>query len=112
MLLSWREQERTALVVGLVYFVLYLATSYASRSSGRFSERFASLARPLNLTLLGGLGLGLASGLSYGLGLIAPAALLYTGIYVIENLRKPMGIAYVSELMNQDALATALSAES
>lgn len=111
-LLSWREQERTALVVGLVYFVLYLATSYASRSSGRFSERFASLARPLNLTLLGGLGLGLASGLSYGLGLIAPAALLYTGIYVIENLRKPMGIAYVSELMNQDALATALSAES
>ena len=32
--------------------------------------------------------------------------------YLIENLRKPMGIAYVSERMNQDALATALSAES
>lgn len=111
-LLSWHEQERTALVVGLVYFALYLATSYASRSSGRFSERFASLARPLNLTLIAGLGLGLASGLSYGFGLAALAALLYLGIYIIENLRKPMGIAYVAELMNQDALATALSAES
>lgn len=110
--LSWGERERAALVVGLAYFCLYLATSYASRSAGRFSERFDSLARPLNLTLLIGVGLGLASGLSYGLGALAPAALLYVGIYVIENLRKPMGIAYVTELMNQDALATALSAES
>lgn len=111
-LLAWGDQERSALVVGLVYFCLYLATSYASRSAGRFSERFESLARPLNLTLLVGIGLGLMSGLSYGWGILAPAALLYVGIYVIENLRKPMGIAYVTELMNQDALATALSAES
>jgi MFS family permease len=111
-LLSWSEKERAALVVGLVYFCLYLATSYASRSAGRFSERFESLARPLNLTLLIGIGLGLLSGLSYGWGILAPAALLYVGVYVIENLRKPMGIAYVTELMNQDALATALSAES
>lgn len=111
-LLTWGDQERSALVVGLVYFCLYLATSYASRSAGRFSERFGSLARPLNLTLFVGVGLGLLSGLSYGLGMLAPAALLYVGIYVIENLRKPMGIAYVTELMNQDALATALSAES
>lgn len=110
--LSWREKERTALVVGVVYFGIYSLTSLASRSSGRFSERFDSLARPLNLTLLGGLGLGFASGLCYALGLAAPAALLYVGVYVIENLRKPMGIAYVTELMNQDALATALSAES
>ncbi|PKL23011.1 MAG: MFS transporter [Spirochaetae bacterium HGW-Spirochaetae-3] len=111
-LLSWRERERTALVVGVVYFGIYSLTSYASRRSGRFSERFDSLARPLNLTLIGGLGLGLASGLSYALGFSAPAALLYVGVYVIENLRKPMGIAYVTDLMNQDALATALSAES
>lgn len=110
--LSWGDRERSALVVGLVYFFLYLATSYASRSAGRFSERFESLARPLNLTMLIGVGLGLISGLTYGLGALAPAALLYLGIYVIENLRKPMGLAYVTELMNQDTLATALSAES
>ncbi|MBN2875311.1 MAG: MFS transporter [Spirochaetales bacterium] len=111
-LLGWQEQERTALVVGIVYFGLYLMTSHASRSAGSFSERFVSLARPLNLTLLGGIGLGLASGLVYYLGWTALAAALYMGVYIVENLRKPMGIAYVSELMNQDALATALSAES
>ncbi len=106
------DKERTALIVGMVYFLLYLLTSTAARKSGRFSERFDGLARPLNLTLIGGVALGLGSGVLYALGLPALAVLLYVGIYVIENLRKPMGIAYVTELMNQDALATALSAES
>ena len=105
-------KERTALIVGIVYFFLYLATSYASKSSGRFSERFSSLNRPLNMTLFSGIGLGLASGAAYALGFHVPAIILYVGIYVVENLRKPMGIAYVTERMNQDALATALSAES
>lgn len=108
----YADKERTALIVGVVYFLLYLATSYASKSSGRFSERFNGLDKPLNLTLFTGIGLGLASGAAYALGLPVPAIVLYIGIYVVENLRKPMGIAYVTERMNQDALATALSAES
>ena len=37
---------------------------------------------------------------------------LFVGIYIIQNLRKPMGIAYISDLMQQDILATTLSAES
>ncbi len=112
LLVGVADKERTALIVGLVYFVLYLLTSYASRSSGRFSEYFPGLASPLNLTLGLGIGLGLLSGVAYALGLAALAVFLYLGIYIVENLRKPMGIAYVTELMNQDALATALSAES
>lgn len=112
LLVGVADRERTALIVGLVYFVLYLLTSHASRSSGRFSEYFPGLASPLNLTLGLGIGLGILSGVAYALGLAALAVLLYLGIYIVENLRKPMGIAYVTELMNQDALATALSAES
>jgi len=112
LMLSQPEKERSAVVVGIVYFILYLGTSYAARSSGRFSERFSGLARPLNGTLLTGILLGLGSGLAYGLGVEVLAVVLYLGIYLIENLRKPMGIAYVTERMNQDALATALSAES
>jgi MFS family permease len=110
--LDHADKERSALVIGVVYFGLYLATSYAAKSSGSFAERFDGLVRPLNGTLFTGIGLGLASGAAYALGLPALSILLYIGIYLVENLRKPMGIAYVSERMNQDALATALSAES
>ena len=110
--LGYADKERSALVIGVVYFALYLGTSYAASSSGRFADRFTGLARPLNGTLFTGIGLGLASGVAYALGLPGLSIVLYIGIYLIENLRKPMGIAYVSERMNQDALATALSAES
>ena len=110
--MDYADKERSALVIGVVYFALYLGTSYAASSSGRFADRFTGLARPLNGTLFTGLGLGLASGVAYTLGLPALSIVLYIGIYLLENLRKPMGIAYVSERMNQDALATALSAES
>jgi MFS family permease len=110
--ISLADRERSALVIGIVYSALYMATSYASRSSGGFAERFTSLALPLNGTLFTGISLGLLSGLAYAAGLPGLSIVLYIGIYLIENLRKPMGIAYVSERMNQDALATALSAES
>ncbi|HAP43664.1 MAG: MFS transporter [Spirochaetes bacterium GWD1_61_31] len=111
-LLAMSGQERTAILSGLVYSALYFLTAGAARLSGRFADHFPSLARPLNLTLFTGIGLGLLSGVAYWLGLSLPAIILYAGIYLIENLRKPMGIAYVSERMNQDSLAAALSVES
>jgi hypothetical protein len=36
----------------------------------------------------------------------------FIGIYLIENLRKPIGISYVADTVNKDILATVLSAES
>jgi len=110
--LAMANQERTAIITGVVYSALYMITSLAARKSGRFADKFASMTTPLNLTLFIGLGLGLASGLAYRSNLVVLAVLLYLGIYIIENLRKPIGIAYVSEQMNQEALASALSVES
>lgn len=111
-LLFLADQERTAVLTGAVYSVLYVLTSFASSQSGPFSARFKNLARPLNITMIAGISLGLLSGGSHHLGLTAVAVVLYLGIYITENLRKPMGIAYVSERMNQDSLASALSVES
>ncbi len=111
-LLSFDDQKRTALMVGLVYSVLYGATALVSSRSGRFARRFGELATPLNLTMLVGISLGLLSGLFLHLTWVTLAVVLYLGIYVLENLRKPMGITYVSEHMRQDSLASALSVES
>ncbi len=111
-LLSYEDQKRTALLVGLVYALLYGATALVSRRSGAFARRFGELATPLNLTMLLGLLLGLFSGMFLHLTWVSVAVVLYLGIYLLENLRKPMGITYVSEHMNQDSLASALSVES
>jgi len=84
----------------------------ASRNSGVFADRFNNLEAPLNGTLLVGIGTGLLSGLALLLEIPLLAVVLYLGIYIIENLRKPMGIAYVSERMDKAALASSLSVES
>jgi hypothetical protein len=55
---------------------------------------------------------GVVSGIAYWLGAPLLAIILYVGIYVMENLRKPMGIAYVTERMDEASLASALSVES
>ncbi len=110
-LLSYEEQKRTALIVGIVYSILYATTAIASDKSGKFSERFGELATPLNITLVVGIGLGLVSGLLLHLSYATLAVVLYLGIYILENLRKPMSIAYVSERMDQASLASALSVE-
>ncbi|MBU0935261.1 MAG: MFS transporter [Spirochaetes bacterium] len=104
--------KRTAIITGVMYSLLFLLTSTASSLSGRFSERYKDLAKPLNKTLFTGLLLGLASGIAYALTIPVLAVLLYVGIYVIENLRKPMGIAYISERMRQESMASSLSVES
>jgi hypothetical protein len=76
------------------------------------SERFHTLAIPLNTMLFLGILFGIVSGIAYWLGVPIVAIILYVGIYVIENLRKPMGIAYVTERMDKGSLASALSVES
>ncbi|MBN1637116.1 MAG: MFS transporter [Deltaproteobacteria bacterium] len=111
-LLSFENLQRSAFVIGIVYFMIYVLTSIASRSSGRNAERFEHLSTPLNLTIISGLIMGVLAGLFYNLHITVISIVLFVGLFVVQNLRKPMGIAYVSELMHKDILATALSAES
>ncbi|MCK9287125.1 MAG: MFS transporter [Sphaerochaetaceae bacterium] len=111
-MLALHEDQRTALITGSIYAVLYLITAYASKASGGYSKRFDNLATPLNRLLFIGIGFGVVSAVAYLLEVPLIAIILYVGIYVIENLRKPMGIAYVTERMDETSLASALSVES
>lgn len=110
-LLYLDDKKRSAIVVGVVYFLLYVQAAFFARISGRIAERFRHLAGPLNLTLLAGILFGMVSGLFYARELTLPAILLYIGVYAIHNLRKPMSEAFIADMVDHDILATALSAE-
>jgi hypothetical protein len=110
--LTYKETQRTSIIVGGVYFVVFLLTSFSARHAGRFSSLFSSLVLPLNITLIIGLLMGLLSGLSYLQNWLIVSVVFYIGIYIIENLRKPIGIAYMTENIDHHILATVLSAES
>jgi MFS family permease len=110
--LVYEENKRTALVIGIAYFFIYMLTAFASRKSGKSAAKFQHIIVPLNISMIAGLVMGVLIGIFYNLDLLLIAILLYIGIFIIQNLRKPMGISYVSDMTNQDILATTLSVES
>ena len=110
--LYYEENKRTALVIGIAYFFIYILTAFASRKSGKSAAKFQHIIVPLNISMIAGLVMGVLIGIFYNLDLLLISILLFIGIFIIQNLRKPMGISYVSDMTNPDILATTLSAES
>ena len=108
----FEDKQRASIIIGIVYFIIYILTSFAARKSGKTAARFKNLNIPLNLTLVIGLVLGILSGIFYNLHLTLISIILYIGLYLVENLRKPMGVAYITDMLKRDILTTALSAES
>ena len=109
---SWSDEQRGALVVGVVYFFVYQATSYASRKASAFSKRTRNLQQALSLSLGVGLLAGTISGITYYAGYPALAVLFYIVIYLIENLRKPIAISETANQLDTDIMATVLSTAS
>jgi MFS family permease len=111
-LVSLQSEQKTAVLVGIIYFLIFLMSSVVTRQSGRFSKNFRGLTGPLNLTLIAGLMFGTITGFFYLAGFTWLSITFFIGIYLVQNLRIPIGIAYFTENLNKDILATTLSAES
>lgn len=105
-------QRREALLIGATYTLIYLLTSIASRKSAAVAGRFRTSEHALNRLLILGLGLGLVAGVSRWNGLTMLPVVAFLGIYVLQNLRHPVGVAVVAERVSEDVLATILSAQS
>ena len=92
--------------------ILYFATSFASRKASFFAGRFSSESAALNFFFSFGAWCAVASAITFAFSLPLFSVLLFFGIYVVENLRKPVGLSYLSSLMDESILASSLSVES
>ena len=104
--------QRTALMIGIVYFIIYLLTAWSSKNAGRFLYFFSNYKQALWLSLIIGTGAGILAGIFSISGWKLLAIIPFSLIFVMENIRKPIGIAYISEDMEKNILASSLSAES
>jgi MFS family permease len=110
-LLDLDDVQRSGIVIGVVYFFIYLLTSYASRNADRFSRRFGSLAAAINLTFLAGAVFLFVAGLASWQNLALISVLVFLGFYVLQNLRKPMNVAFISDQISHKVMASGLSIE-
>ena len=110
--LALNDKRRSAIVIGVVYFLIYLSTSYASRSAADFSRRFRSLGRAINLSFLAGAGLLILAGAATWANLTLLAIFTFLGFYILHNLRRPMNVSYISDQIASRVMASGLSVES
>jgi len=110
-LLVLDDVNRSGIVVGIVYFFIYVLTSYASRSSDRISRRFTNMATAINKTFLAGAGLLFIAGLASRQDLAIISVFVFLGFYILQNLRKPMNVAFVSDRISHKVMASGLSVE-
>jgi hypothetical protein len=110
--MNLEKEKKSALLIGIIYFIIYFLSSATTRRSGSFTGRFGSLATPLNLTLIAGFSAGILSGLFYRMDLFTVSVVFFVLVYMLENLRLPAGISWFTENIEPGILATALSTES
>lgn len=111
-LMALSGQERTAILVGGVYFLIYLSTSYASRNAGRLSRKIGHKEKTLNLTFIAGAVLLVMAGSSIRVGIPGMAIVFFLLLFLLQNARRPVNITYISEKIAHQAMASGLSAES
>jgi len=110
-LLVLDDVNRSGIVVGIVYFFIYVLTSYASRSSDRISRSFTNMATVINKTFLVGAGLLFIAGLASRQDLAIISVFVFLGFYILQNLRKPMNVAFISDRISHKVMASGLSVE-
>ncbi len=106
------DDKRTAIMVGLIYFFLYLLSSYASRKSHVVVKKFKNITIAINLTFILGAMFILFAGLSYAYLLFWVSIIIFISLHVVFNLRRPMNVSYVSDKISSRIMASGLSVES
>ncbi len=104
------EKEKSGLIIGILYSLIYLLNSQASRFSYLLTR--TPKLRTANRTLLVGLAMGLLSGIMIYLEYWWLAWALFVCIFVIENLRKPILTAMLDEKVPDHVFTSVLSSQS
>ena len=111
-MLAFSGKQRTAVIVGIVYFFLYLLSSYASRKSHVAVKKFKRITLAINTTFLIGTSFIILAGLSYWLFLFIISIIFFISLHILFNLRRPMNVSYVSDRISSRVMASGLSVES
>ena len=110
LMLNIDPQKKNGAVIGLLYFIIYIMTSFASKFASK-----AVAKNKLNIsyiTLLCGFGCGVICGIFYVYELWIISLIAFVGIYIVENLRKPIMTGFIADNVESEVLASVISAES
>lgn len=104
------REQKSGIFIGVAYFLIYLASAYASRLSSYLANR--SRHNMTRITLLAGFLLGAISGLTFSYEFWLISLLAFAAIYVMENIRKPLLTGAIADEVPKEILTSVISAQS
>lgn len=104
--------KRESILIAIIYFILFMLTSISSRNSDKFKTMFKSLPRAVNNTFLLGLLIIFVSGLFKIVNFEIAIVIMFVLLYILQNIRRPISIGYISSKIDHDVMASGLSIES
>lgn len=103
-------KRKNGLIIGIIYFLIFLANSFASRNAAKILDLgWKNLSMK---TLMSGLILGGICGLSFWWEQWIWALALFVVIFLIENSRKPILTGELADNVPNEILTSVLSAQS
>ena len=109
---SFTQEDKSSVLIGLIYFIIFLLTSRASRGAGNFTRKTGSVFKGMNITFLIVATTGILTGLLFHTGILIISVLFFVLIYLLENLRRPVCVSGIAERTGNESLSTFLSTDS
>ena len=108
-LISIEPKKKNGVLIGLLYFCIFILTSFASRNAFKLNRiKVKNIAKS---TLLFGLIIGVFCGVFIHYQFWIISFVLFVIIYLVENGRKPILTGYLSNNVPNDILTSVLSAQ-
>ncbi len=104
-------EQRTAILVGIIYFFVYMNSFVSSRKSVSLMSRVGDMAKALNILyfIMATAFLVVAIFLYLDMVILSIAAFFF--FFTLYNLRKPMVIGFLGDVIKPQTRATLLSGE-
>ena len=106
------KEKQGIVVISVVYFILYLLTSGASKHSAIISKKFSSITSAVNISYLIGVFLSITVGIFYLFNFKVVAIFIFIFLYVFQNFRRPINVTIISDNISYKVLSSGLSTES
>jgi len=102
--------KKNGLIIGVIYFLIYLITSRASQLSSKIAAKSKNNAA--SYTMLFGFISGIICGVFFIYELWIVSLIAFIGIYIAENIRKPILTGLIADNVPPEILTSVISAQS